>query len=1197
MSPCDIYAFKKRKKLDALSFSWYTNKDTLKNSVFEVETSDDINDLHLGSTIEDNCKTCFSGYKDCPGHYGHYSFFLPLVHPLRTPYAKKHLTAAYKKHSKFFVKQNILNVKKKSESNYRCFTVFDLPHFNEENIDEEFPFLIKYFPISPPCLRPTCTTISSKVSVSQNDITHRIGSLIRIDKTLRKSFTLNPDNKEEHIRILSRLQLAFTLLFYPPPGVRESRELSCLTDRLRGKDGRMRLSLLGKRVEFSSRAVISGNNYLELDQVGVPNAIANALTVPEYVCNFNFDYLTNLLQKGKIKVIQRQKRTIDPKYGHHYLQIGDVVHRYLLDDDYVLLNRQPSLWASSIMALRVKRIPETSSSDAQSIQLNVDITPGFNADFDGDEMCLYCVQSVEARAELKYLMSCENHLLIAGSGVVQDSALGVYVLTMDDKPMAKSLFFDCIMWIKQPFYGKNPFKPPHTSRNLISMLCPPWLTVEPYVRNGKVIASLNKKIVKKKILPLLHKHNPQLALDFLYSLQRIASEYFRRRGFSVGLDSLLPEKKVARSVRKLNKQMDKWEMGCLARQMKNEQAVNAKKLFTRENKFIQLTSEGSHAKGSLMNIISMKSSVGQQYVNGDIIKTYRRSNYGNRTLSSDKFSENNIFTHGYIQGDFLTGLNPKELFLHSISSRVNLLDTALKTANSGYASRKIWKNLEDAVIVNNTCKGGKMSIRCSGKILRFDIDANCLKNRTLCTGFPIGLILSQTVGQNIMQLTLNTFHNVGGANKVVEGVPRLEALINKWEKKQAQQAMLTMKMPCYEIHKILMKRDCVHLSDVFENYQLNKNNIIIQCNKIKTIRIRVHPWQIIETIHRSNIFPVCKATINENYQITIKVPKCNKNIKQEIVNYCKELIIRGEEGVHVFDNDGEMQIVGRTLKQEFERDSKYCLQLQSNNILEMWKTLGIEAAYATLVKELNKVFNGTVDITYFKILAEYMCFLGKVSATTRMGIHDFYEDNTWKGMSFERTLKTASNAAQNNIKTKFDGLSERIIVNKMVQHGTGCIEILKEKAKCGHDECWGHICSVRKKRKRAQTFNDDEPWILPPEENSNPFVGGGGLNSNTMGSMMGGMMGGMAPTQPKHWPAMTWNIPNNIMSHGIQENHSGIQANVPLSPQYDPFKPNIEHAADPMSPQYDPFTAPESPQYDPNTPAPESPQYDPNTRY
>ena len=177
---------------------------------------------------------------------------------------------------------------------WRCANVLDIDDYKNET---EYPFLVKELLISPPCLRPTCTTVNSKVSVSQNDITHRLGSLIRIDSTLRKAYQLNPNNKEELARILNRLQLAFTLLFFPPPGQRESRELSCLTDRLKGKDGRMRLSLLGKRVEFSARSVISGDNYLELDQVGVPELIANSLTVPEYVTRYNKEHLTSLLTK------------------------------------------------------------------------------------------------------------------------------------------------------------------------------------------------------------------------------------------------------------------------------------------------------------------------------------------------------------------------------------------------------------------------------------------------------------------------------------------------------------------------------------------------------------------------------------------------------------------------------------------------------------------------------------------------------------------------------------------------------------------------------------------------------------------------------------------------------------------------------------------------------------------------------------
>ena len=175
------------------------------------------------------------------------------------------------------------------------------------------------------------------------------------------------------------------------------------------------------------------------------------------------------------------------------LRIGDVVHRYLMDDDYVLLNRQPSLWASSIQAMRVKRVPEKSRLDPHSIQLNVEITAGFNADFDGDEMCLYAVQSVEARAEMKYLMSTSEHLLVAGNGVIQDSALGVYVLSVTDRPLEKALYFDCIMWMKQTFFCANPFQGPFTSRRLLSILFPENVNLEGYVENIIVVGALTKK--------------------------------------------------------------------------------------------------------------------------------------------------------------------------------------------------------------------------------------------------------------------------------------------------------------------------------------------------------------------------------------------------------------------------------------------------------------------------------------------------------------------------------------------------------------------------------------------------------------------------------------------------------------------------------------------------------------------------------
>ena len=1139
MCDVNIYAEEKKPCISNLGFSWYSNTETKNNSVLQIRSSEEINDLRLGASIEDTCLTCNHKWSTCPGHFGSYEFFKPLFHPLRTTEAKKALPKS--KTEKYFVKQNILNIKKEGKP-WRAMTVYDMniQDYTPEGIDKEHPYLVKVMPISPPCLRPTCVTISSKVSVSQNDITHRLGSLLRIDQNLRKSYALNPNNIEEHNRILSRLQLAFTLLFFPPPGNREARELSCLSDRLKGKDGRMRLSLLGKRVEYSSRTVISGDNYLALDEVGVPNAICMKLTLPEYVTNFNKEYLTGLLHKKMVKTIQRQKRSIDPKYGMHDLRIGDVVHRYLMDGDYVLINRQPSLWASSIQALKVKRFPEDSRLDPHSIRLNVEVTPGFNADFDGDEMNLYAPQSIEARAEMKHLMSVENHLIIAGNGMVQDSSLGIYILSVDDKDLGKSLFFDCILWIREPFYkGQNYYDPPYTSRRLLSFLFPEYVHLEGYVEHGVVVGPLTKKITRNKLLPMIHNEDPSLSLKFLFSIQRIASEYFRRRGFSVGLEHLLPDKNIDLVFNSKIEGMNDWEMACTVRRLKNEKAIEAKNMFSKTNNFIQLTSEGSGAKGSLMNIIQMKATLGQQYVNGDVIHTYRNSDRGNRVLSSDSFGKSNIFTHGFIKGGFLKGLNPKEMFLHSISSRINLLDTSLKTANSGYASRKIWKCLEDTIVQHPTWKDGPMTVRCSGKILRFDIGRHALNNRILEPGLPLGIILSQTVGQNVMQLTLNTFHNVGSGNKTVEGVPRLESLINKWEKKQKQQAMLMVKMTPFQVHRTIMQRDKLQLKELVKKTFVKNKKIVFHLDVIKCIRKRIHPFQVEEKINQCHLAPVFCGKISKEFVLEVVTSsKIKRNLLEKAKMTILKMKLRGDN-VSIFDGDGEAQIVGRTLQQEFESMNEHSLKLLCNNVLEVQKTLGIEAAYTVLVQEFTKVFNGAVQELYFKILSEWMCFLGTVTPTTRMGLSSFYgdEDGVWKGMSFERTLKTASTAASKNLSSSFNGLSEKVIINDLPMHGTGFLDIIKDK-NYKEKEITNNFFRPYLKRKRFEEVDEEEPWLMDTTEpREDGFVGGDTFNPNQMyNTSMTGMM-----------PSM-------------------YSAPAPLSPTYDPFLPD-----GPPSPSYNPL--------------------------
>ena len=822
---------------------------------------------------------------------------------------------------------------------------------------------------------------------------------------------------------------------------------------------------------------------------------------------------------------------------------------------------------------------------------------------------MYVCQSVAARAELQELMHCKNHLIVGGNGMVQDSSLGIYLLTMEDRDLGKSLFFDCIMWIQHPYFDKQPYDPPYTSRRLISYLMPPWLNVEGLVKDGIVIGTLNKKRVKKQILPLLHADDGALALLFLSSLQRLSAEYFRRRGFSVGISSLLPDTAVDLQVDIPDKLSD-WEMACVVQRLKNEKAADAKKLFLKSNPFLQLTSEGSGAKGSLMNIIQMKTSLGPQYVNGSMIKKYRKSSYGNRVLSSDPFGalSNTIFTKGYIQGAFLEGLTPQQMFLHAISSRINLLDTALKTANSGYMSRKIWKCLEDSLVHHPTWKGGDMTVRCDGKMIHFGIEKDSLKHRTLEPGFPIGIILSQSIGQQIMQLTLNTFHNVGSGNSVVEGIPRMEALINCWRKKLVQQTMITMPMSTYNIHKHILKHDYLCIGKLLHSTDVRRGKLVLTFENITCVRSRVHPWHLEEAFNTSTLYPVFKATCKQKMSI-IELTISNSygwDDNDALLKMVKQLAIRGNQSdFHVYDGQETLQLTGTTLSQEFEKMNPYSLKLSSNNMLEVAKVLGIEAAKDILFRELCKVFNNGVDKTYLSILCGWMTWLGEVCPTTRIGMGKFYgEENAFKGMSFERTLRTASNAATKEIKTKFEGLSERIIVNKLIKHGSGFCDVIKAPAECGHEDCWKGHCRHEhfEKKRQRNMFEAEEPWMMDTSNATyDPFVGGGAFNANPYGTM-GGMMpinanpyGGMGGMMP---------LPPSIMAPQVQESITQPSEvsydhllTPPASPTYDPFRPNSPKGDRPPSPSYafsKPPSPPLSPSYDPFAPDIEDVEWHPS---
>lgn len=358
-----------------MEFSWATDADIVQKSCLCVETSEDLNDLRLGASVQEKCLTCQNDWRRCSGHFGHYRFLeIPVVHPLMMSEARKDLKQwGFSEKTK--LSQNSLQIFKHGD--WKILTYYDIQTFleelagkNEAKVDT--PWLRWAIPISPPCLRPTCYT--TERGLSYNDITHRLSSIIRMDKALEQSVRGNPENRTEHRRYAVRLQLALTLLFFLPTGNRESRELSSIADRFKGKEGRMRQTLLGKRLTYSARTVITGDPCLKLEELGVPVEVAEKLTKPVRVADFNIEYLDSLLKKNQIKCVVRNNMRFNPEYRTIYLKNGDVCHVKLQDGMRVLFNRQPSLWKSSVQSLYVRRV------EKKTFSINCEITPAFNAD-------------------------------------------------------------------------------------------------------------------------------------------------------------------------------------------------------------------------------------------------------------------------------------------------------------------------------------------------------------------------------------------------------------------------------------------------------------------------------------------------------------------------------------------------------------------------------------------------------------------------------------------------------------------------------------------------------------------------------------------------------------------------------------------------------------------------------------------------
>lgn len=623
-------------------------------------------------------------------------------------------------------------------------------------------------PVAPPSVRPSVKKEGQQPR-SEDDLTHKYIDIVKCNKMLKQKLhqmaqqqenAKNGISSETDTTINSRmveswryiLQYHIATLIDNECGVnqaqqRSGRPLKAIRQRLKSKEGRIRGNLMGKRVDFSARTVITPDPLLKLDELGVPLDMCMNMTFPERVNPFNLERLRRIVRRGTdsypgARIVQKANgRRLSLKFftgdNHrhlleekaHDLQIGDVVHRHLLPGDPVLFNRQPSLHKMSMMCHRVKPMDL-----GKTFRLSVDATSPYNADFDGDEMNMHVPQSMEAATELETLAAVHRQIIGPAQSSpciapVQDTMLGAHLLSKEsDKAFDRRQFMNTLMWTSKTWRGleasgKAPTNAAVSGHEAYSCILPDTLNIElgskGVVHNGVMKSGIvGKKTFTAQSQGLVHVTfqdcGPTAARDLIDDVRGMVTSYMHHRGFSVGVSDLVVSDLVKNNIKEVvqncKKQVIDKMKGIHDGSFKNNTRETASsyqelivksatdeicndvadKILQSDNcRFKDMVDAGS--KGKPINISQMIGCLGQQSVEGERV-TY---SFEDRTLPHFCKYDDSLESRGFVENSYLNGLTPHEFFFHAMGGRVGLIDTAVKTAQTGYIQRKLVKSMED----------------------------------------------------------------------------------------------------------------------------------------------------------------------------------------------------------------------------------------------------------------------------------------------------------------------------------------------------------------------------------------------------------------------------------------------------------------------------------------------------------------------
>ncbi|AKS42665.1 DNA-directed RNA polymerase subunit beta' [Wenzhouxiangella marina] len=577
--------------------------------------------------------------------------------------------------------------------------------------------ILTVLPVLPPDLRPLVPLDGGRFATSDlNDLYRRV---INRNNRLRRLLDLNaPDIIVRNEKRM--LQESVDALLDNGRRGRaitgtNKRPLKSLADMIKGKQGRFRQNLLGKRVDYSGRSVIVVGPTLKLHECGLPKKMALELFKP-----FIF---SKLQRRGLAMTIKAAKKLVEREEG----EVWDILEEVIREHP-VMLNRAPTLHRLGIQAFEPVLI------EGKAIQLHPLVCTAFNADFDGDQMAVHVPLSLEAQLEARALMMSSNNILSPANGEpiivpTQDVVLGLYYMTRH-LPGAKGegMFFSSVGEVHRAYANRQvELQAAVTVRirelqideegNRTEVVSRQETTVGrallwEIVPKGMPFSAINQVLKKKQISKLIDECYRTLGLKqtvvFADQLMYTGFAYSTRAGVSIGLDDLQvpPEKKeileraekeildiqnqyasgVVTAGERYNKVVDIWSRT-------NEEVARA--MMKRIGKETRVDIDGNEVEEDSMNSIFIMADSGARGSAAQI-----RQLAGMRGLMA---KPDGSIIETPITANFREGLNVLQYFISTHGARKGLADTALKTANSGYLTRRLVDVAQDLVVIEEDC--------------------------------------------------------------------------------------------------------------------------------------------------------------------------------------------------------------------------------------------------------------------------------------------------------------------------------------------------------------------------------------------------------------------------------------------------------------------------------------------------------------